>query len=310
MRRSNSQLQKSRDRSTEQSSRTSFVSSELKRWHPVASFLVLLVSRKKAITFAVGTVTAIFILIIAARSESTIIPPSPAVAQSSSVVADNLLFTCPVAPSSLAANDKEATGRITEIYDETNANHNITASTTANELINTVYDGWDTTFNENKEKFQSWKVEQFSTLKSGDVIYESACGEGFNLAMTLQIIKEAYQINHVTVYGNDYIKKSVEAVHHVLEKLAPAGTKIGSMCQGDSSNLYFVPSDTFDLAYTGFIDPIPDPYLIFNTTQDSDNDPNNPYADIDFNSTIHSYDKWSIRENLCNAKKEKSNWGK
>ena len=87
------------------------------------------------------------------------------------------------------------------------------------------------------------------------MIYESACGEGFNLAMTLQIMKEAGKIENVSVYGNDYIEKSVEVGHHVLEKLAPSGTKIGSLYQGDSSNLHFVPSDSFDLVYTGELCP-------------------------------------------------------
>eukprot|EP00555_Chaetoceros_dichaeta_P001798 CAMPEP_0198277732 /NCGR_PEP_ID=MMETSP1447-20131203/66007_1 /TAXON_ID=420782 /ORGANISM="Chaetoceros dichaeta, Strain CCMP1751" /LENGTH=444 /DNA_ID=CAMNT_0043972775 /DNA_START=53 /DNA_END=1387 /DNA_ORIENTATION=+ len=221
------------------------------------------------------------------RSQAPI-SPSPAAGISSSIVGKDLLFTCPVGPKSIAANENEASGLIADFYNKTNGEGNSKANRTVEELTNTVYDGWTKTFKENKKLFYDWKAEQFSTLQSGDVIYESACGEGFNLAMTLQIMKEAGKIENVSVYGNDYIDKSVEVGHYVLEKLAPSGTKIGSLCQGDSSNLHFVPSDSFDLAYTGYIDPIDDPYHLFNTDDDTA----------------------EAKNDLCDAKNENGDWAK
>lgn len=167
-------------------------------------------------------------------------------------LADNLLFTCPAGPKSTAANDNVATGLISEFYDLTNGERNAKyLNATVADLANTVYDGWTRTFNQNKDTSHGWKVEQFAgALRSGDVIYESACGEGFNLAMTLQILLETADIRGITVYGNDYIERSVEVAHRVLEKLAPDAL-VGSLCAWDSTDLHFVPSDTFDLAYTG-----------------------------------------------------------
>jgi len=257
-----------------------------KRRDPLASFRVLRTSYKVLII----TFVAVLVLIILIRPLSTVIPLSSADTRLSTSVGNRLIYSCPVGLQSVASNDNEATGLIADFYNKTNGDRNGKANRTIEELTNTRYDGWSLTFNENKKKNYEWKVEQFSNLRTGDIIYESACGEGFNLAMTLQIIKETTKIDHLTVYGNDYIKKSVDVAYDVLEKLAPSGTKIGSLCQGDSTHLYFIPPDSFDLAYTGYIDQLVDPYDIFNTTK-------NP-------------DTGDAIEDLCKAKYDKSDWAK
>jgi len=262
-----------------------FSTSERRR--PIKS-LKSLTSRRNAIICIAIALT--FYSTIMMRSQAPI-SSSPATGISSSIADKDLLFTCPVGPKSIAVNENEATGLIADFYNKTNGERNSKANRTVEELTNTKYDGWGKTFKENKKLFNDWKAEQFSTLQSGDVIYESACGEGFNLAMTLQIMKDAGKIENVSVYGNDYIERSVEVGHYVLEKIAPSGTKIGSLCQGDSSNLHFVPSDSFDLAYTGYIDQITDPYNIFNTDEET-----NP-------------DGYSARD-LCKAKNENGDWAK
>jgi len=174
-------------------------------------------------------------------------------------------YQCP----SKSQPDAQKVGVLEDLYNATNSNttsdvmHNNKLRTTKKELETIQYDGWDVTFLQNKERFKDWKQRYFSSLQSGDLLYESACGEGFNLALTLQVLHEYHNITDLVVYGNDYIPNSVEIVApHVLKKLAPSGTKIGSLCQGDSSNLDYVPSDTFDLAYTGYIEPLQDPLKI------------------------------------------------
>lgn len=37
---------------------------------------------------------------------------------------------------------------------------------------------------------------------------------------------------------------------------------MGSICQADATNLSFIPSETFDLSYTGYIEPLQDPLNI------------------------------------------------
>jgi len=245
------------------------------------------------ITFTL-VLTAIFIFLTIRANQSIVLPsvPSATIAKVSMVPIDRLLFTCPTGPKSVAANDNEATGLISEFYAQTNGERNGKyMSATPDELRNVIYDGWSLTFDETKKRIHDWKVEQFtSALHSGDVIYESACGEGFNLAMTLQIIYETANIERVTVYGNDYLEKSVEAAHRVLELLAPSGTRVGAMCAWDSTDLRFVPANTFDLAYTGYIDQLVDPYNIFNSTTDGGTTPD--------------------KTDMCTAYKTKSDWAK
>ena len=118
-----------------------------------------------------------------------------------------------------------------------------------------------------KEILHDWKVSQFSKyVKSNMSIYESACGEGFNLLMTLSILYETAGVTNVTVYGNEYRSTGVtianELLRHMAQKVMP-GSHLGQICQGDSSNLYFVPSHSFDVAFTGYIDPIEDSYGFF-----------------------------------------------
>lgn len=123
-------------------------------------------------------------------------------------------------------------------------------------------DGWTKSYYQRKEDFYEWKKEYFASLKNGDKIYESACGRGLNLLMTLEILEETKNLKNVAVYGNDYLEHSVKMANRVLTRGLENGNKLESVCQGDSSNLENVPSDFFDLAYTGYIDPIWDPLNI------------------------------------------------
>ena len=188
-----------------------FSTSERRR--PIKS-LKALKSRRNAITCI--TIALTFYSTLMMRSQALISLP-PAARISSSIVGRDLLFTCPVGPKSIDTNINEATGPIADFYNETNGERNSKVNSTVEELNNTVYDGWGTMFKKNKKIFNDWKAEQFSTLQSGNVIYESVCGEGFNFAMTLQIIKDAGKTENVSVYGNDYVDRSVEVGHNVLE---------------------------------------------------------------------------------------------
>jgi len=150
------------------------------------------------------------------------------------------------------------------------------------------YDGWTRNFKDNKKYLYEWKSKYFSMLKSGDLIYESACGMGLNLLMTLQILSEELQVTHLKVYGNDYLEKSVEVANKLLGRISPAAMQMGQICKGDSTNLFFVPSGSFDMAFTGYIDQIEDPLNIIPQDKKEENGK-------------------TILENMCNAKKKKGN---
>jgi len=64
-----------------------------------------------------------------------------------------------------------------------------------NEFLSTfrteIYDGWHMSYNKNKAGLTDFKAKYFGPyIKSGTKLYESACGIGLNLLMTLEILKE------------------------------------------------------------------------------------------------------------------------
>ena len=134
------------------------------------------------------------------------------------------------------------------------------------------YDDWGHTYNEVKQIMFPWKSRYFSELKSGDIIYESACGIGMNLFMTLEILYEVLGITNITIYGNDYVPESVQvalAIYSDSNVLLPKSFGgLGSICTADSKHLEFVPSNTFDLVYTGYISPLLDPLHLNHSTTD------------------------------------------
>jgi hypothetical protein len=131
------------------------------------------------------------------------------------------------------------------------------------------FDGWNDNFKENKEKLRGTVKEFFvPNIKQGDHIYESACGLGLNLYATLEIIHEEANITDITVHGNEYIEQNAEKANAILNFLtreqddAKPPNHVGTICQGDSTNLSFVPSNAYDLVFTGFITPLFDPLEI------------------------------------------------
>lgn len=129
------------------------------------------------------------------------------------------------------------------------------------------YGGRGDTFNDMKVKAKKFKVEAFgANLQPGDVIYESAMGEGFNLLLTLEILDEELGLKDLHAMGNDYLAESVEIARNVFETTGRNGT----FCRGDSTNLAFVPDAMFDLGYCGCIDPQADPLQLSDKTVSTD----------------------------------------
>ena len=135
------------------------------------------------------------------------------------------------------------------------------------------YDEWATTFEKNKKDMFDFKAKFFGPyLKPGSKLYESACGIGLNLLMTLEILQElpySESGTGITVYGNEYVKESVEQSETVLgEGVLPDGNHKGVICTGDSTNLSHVPPNSFDLVFCGYITPIQDVLGLGGETED------------------------------------------
>ena len=147
------------------------------------------------------------------------------------------------------------------------------------------FDAWGYTYEEVKAGMRPFK-EKFlvPNIKSGQDIYESACGIGLNLYMTLEILHDA-GITGIHVYGNEYLKFSTEKANLLFDHAPPAGSKKGMICVGDSSDLSHVPSNSFDLVYTGYISPLLNPLGLSHADPDDD-----------------------VYTELCKQAKEEKNW--
>lgn len=196
---------------------------------------------------------------------------------------DIVTFTCPAVVRDADNFDKES---FEEEY--ITAQKESTKNTTKflHDFRNQGYDSWGRTYEQVKAGMLEWKQKFYPpNIKSGGSIYESACGIGLNLYMSLEILEDA-GITDLVVYGNEYLPFSTEKANIVFDNAPPAGSKKGTICAADSTDLSYVPSDAFDLVFTGYISPILDP-LNFNT------------GDIDKN--YNHYKK------LCNVWKNKGN---
>lgn len=113
---------------------------------------------------------------------------------------------------------------------------------------------WGKTYNQLKEGMHHFKSTYYPPyLQDGATIYESSCGIGLNLYMTLEILKESHGIENLFVYGNELLSVSANKANAVFDHIPPARSHKGVICTADSSHLGFVPSNAFDLVYTGYI---------------------------------------------------------
>ena len=117
---------------------------------------------------------------------------------------------------------------------------------------NNHYDQWFFSWEHVKKSNYDWKSKMYD-VRDGDSVYESASGIGLNLYQTMEILHEANGIKSLVLYGNDYLDISVEKSNLLYDRAPPRGAIKGQFCQGDSKNLSFVPSNSFDLVYTGYL---------------------------------------------------------
>ena len=143
------------------------------------------------------------------------------------------------------------------------------------------FDGWGKSYTKIKKGSKPFKEKYYPKyLKEGSHLYESACGIGLNLYMTLEIVRP---ITGITVYGNEYVPESAEKARRVVlaDGVIPAGNRQGTICAGDSTNLTHVPSGAFDLVYTGYLTPNMDTLGLH---------PEDP-----------EFDDWGAYDDLCDA---------
>jgi hypothetical protein len=84
--------------------------------------------------------------------------------------------------------------------------------------------------------------------------------------MTVEIVREEYNTTNLVVYGTDHhdvgvtTTESVDVPRMILrEGLKRINSTVGVVCSSDSTNLTYIPSKSFDLVYSGYVSPMPDP---------------------------------------------------
>ena len=121
------------------------------------------------------------------------------------------------------------------------------------------YDAYQESYTERKAMTRHYKKWISSNVKPGDKIFESAAGIGLNLFMALEVIQEETGISDITIYGNEYLEKSAQRANILLGALLDdangimKGNHLGKICPGDSTNLTYIPPESFDLVFTGYL---------------------------------------------------------
>lgn len=165
------------------------------------------------------------------------------------------IFACP-ADITASKNDKDI-----QFYGDKRYTKKNWTDEELKKLKMTNIDGWDKSYNIMKQVRKDWILKTFSELRPGDGIFESACGKGTNLLMKVELLKEKRGTDGFNVYGIDYRQAPVDEANDMFSQVLPRlGSSLGApVCRGDATNLFFIPSESFDISYTGYIDPIIDP---------------------------------------------------
>ena len=171
------------------------------------------------------------------------------------------------------------------VQDQLNRTQNVTAW--LQNFRQEGFDSWGHSYDEVKAGMFEFKQKYFPpNIKSGQSLYESACGIGLNLYMTLEILSDA-GITGLQVYGNEYLPFSTQKANALFDHSTPGASKKGRICVGDSTDLSYVPSNSFDLVYTGYISPLLDP------------------LELELGSINANFVKY---QRLCRAAKKEANW--
>ncbi|CAB9517683.1 expressed unknown protein [Seminavis robusta] len=188
-------------------------------------------------------------------------------------VAASVAYTCPTNIDQ-ATNDKDG---VFDFYNIDTEKHTRVQDRAIAELLDMKYGAWGITPHQRKAVNAQWvhwyadALLLHATAEGSTTIYESACGVGLTLYVILELLAEQYNITGLEVYGNEYIADNViTANRFYLQQQQRQDQqdnttsslphpKLGRICLGDSTNLDFVPSNAFDLVFTGYIDPITDP---------------------------------------------------
>ena len=222
-------------------------------------------------------------------------PPPPATTSTTTTIAGEsavVQYSCPI-PLTTPSKDDVDMGRYIRQSDKHNLNEKTVTELWDWVTQDTDVDDWHLTYEEQRDRHYNFTVREIvphivRTWSNGNNksskeedggedekihIYESACGVGRNLVITLDIIHEVLHHKNddnddtkkiitpkIVVHGNDYAIDSANAARTIFETLQPYGSQVGTICGGvDSTNLSHIPSNSYDIVLTGYVAPIHNP---------------------------------------------------
>ena len=119
------------------------------------------------------------------------------------------------------------------------------------------FDSWGKSYQQVKDDLYDWKVVQYlSFLEPNNVVFESASGIGLHAHLTLELFHQQ-GLSNVTIHGNDMVTSSVNIANRLLSETFKDGQHL--FCVADSTNLHYIPDNSYDLVFTGYVTPLHDP---------------------------------------------------
>jgi hypothetical protein len=178
-----------------------------------------------------------------------------------------VIYDCP----SDDGEDNSSDNNSNNIYKETVESMSDDLDKFMDNYQNSQQTEWKKSYKQVKAGIYEFKSQYFAPyLRDGDTIFEFASGNGLNLYMTLEILKEVKGIEHLIVYGNSKDNDDKEVAKAVFDHNAPAHGRTGIFCsEKNMTRMEFIPSDSFNLVFTTGITPDDDP-LNFGATTSAD----------------------------------------
>lgn len=179
--------------------------------------------------------------------------------QQKRLITQNGNFQCP-AIEKVPENVQGFEEVFSESYEEVSNSLTKNMTKFLEEFRTRAFDDWGETYEKAKAKKRDWKRKHYVPfLNNGSSIFESACGIGLNMYLTLEILSEEAGIENLTVYGNEYMDASTQKANAIFDEIPPAKSRKGQICTSDSTDLSYIPPNSFDLVFTGYLSPMLDP---------------------------------------------------
>ncbi|GKY96719.1 hypothetical protein MPSEU_000631400 [Mayamaea pseudoterrestris] len=146
------------------------------------------------------------------------------------------------------------------------------------------FDSWGHSYDDVQRGMRHFRQKYLIPNVSDNMsIYESSCGKGLNLYMTIDLLQQE-GFRGLVIYGSDENADAVRVANQLLDSsILPGRVTFGLVCQADPTSIPHIPDNSMDIVISGGIDPLANP------------------LGLDVGSSSELYGKYV---ELCEAKKD------